>query len=186
MRQDTAGDYIGRSFSILMLAVPGFWMGTMVMVFPSIWWGWSPDVKFMPFTQAPLHNLKQMIIPAVILGTTESSWHSVSPVDPPAGRRQLSRKSFAFYLYTDLAPDERNAVEHSAARHITVTLCGTTDTLYLTIRDDGRGFDPAQATAAGGFGLLSMRARAAAIGAELTLSSALGRGTTLVVALPRH
>src|SRR5262249_56632963 len=28
-------------------------------------------------------------------------------------RRQLSRKSFAFYLYTDLAADERNAVEHS-------------------------------------------------------------------------
>ena len=46
-------------------------------------------------------------------------------------------------------------------------------------------FDPEQAAAAGGFGLLSMRARAAAIGAELTLSSALGQGTTLVVALPR-
>jgi peptide/nickel transport system permease protein len=73
MRQDTAGDYIGRSFSILMLAVPSFWMGTMVMVFPSIWWGWSPDVKFVPFTQAPLHNLKQMIIPAIILGTALSA-----------------------------------------------------------------------------------------------------------------
>ena len=37
VRQDTAGDYITRSFSILMLAVPSFWMGTMVMVFPSVW-----------------------------------------------------------------------------------------------------------------------------------------------------
>jgi peptide/nickel transport system permease protein len=73
MRQDTAGDYLGRSFSILMLAVPGFWMGTMVMVFPSIWWGWSPDVKFVSFTQAPLQNLKQMIIPAIILGTSLSA-----------------------------------------------------------------------------------------------------------------
>jgi peptide/nickel transport system permease protein len=73
MRQDTAGDYLGRSFSILMLAVPGFWMGTMVMVFPSIWWGWSPDVKFVPFSQAPLNNLKQMIIPAIILGTSLSA-----------------------------------------------------------------------------------------------------------------
>jgi peptide/nickel transport system permease protein len=35
-RQDTTGDYIARSFSILMLAVPSFWLGTMVMVFPSI------------------------------------------------------------------------------------------------------------------------------------------------------
>ena len=49
VRQDTAGDYITRSFSILMLAVPSFWMGTMVMVFPSVWWGWSPEVKFVAF-----------------------------------------------------------------------------------------------------------------------------------------
>ena len=73
MRQDTAGDYLGRSFSILMLAVPSFWMGTMVMVFPSIWWGWSPDVKFVPFHQDPLRNLGQMILPALILGTSLSA-----------------------------------------------------------------------------------------------------------------
>ena len=35
MRQDTAGDYITRSFSLIMLAVPSFWLGTLVMVFPS-------------------------------------------------------------------------------------------------------------------------------------------------------
>jgi len=73
MRQDTAGDYLGRSFSILMLAVPSFWMGTMVMVFPSVWWGWSPEVKFVPFHQDPLHNLSQMILPAIILGTSLSA-----------------------------------------------------------------------------------------------------------------
>ena len=64
IRQDTAGDYITRSFSILMLAVPSFWMGTMVMVFPSIWWGWSPEVKFVAFTEDPQQNLRQMILPA--------------------------------------------------------------------------------------------------------------------------
>jgi peptide/nickel transport system permease protein len=73
MRQDTAGDYLGRSFSILMLAVPSFWMGTMVMVFPSVWWGWSPEIKFVPFRQDPLHNLSQMILPAIILGTSLSA-----------------------------------------------------------------------------------------------------------------
>jgi peptide/nickel transport system permease protein len=73
MRQDTGGDYIGRSFSILMLAVPSFWLGTMVMVFPSIWWGWSPEVKFVAFSVDPLRNLSQMIIPAVILGTSLSA-----------------------------------------------------------------------------------------------------------------
>ena len=73
LRQDSWGDYIGRSFSILMLAVPGFWMGTMVMVFPSIWWGISPEVKFVPFHEDPWGNFIQMAIPAVILGTSLSA-----------------------------------------------------------------------------------------------------------------
>ena len=73
MRQDTAGDYIGRSFSILMLAVPSFWLGTMVMVFPSIWWGWSPRIAFVAFRESPLENLAHLIVPAVILGTSLSA-----------------------------------------------------------------------------------------------------------------
>jgi peptide/nickel transport system permease protein len=73
IRQDTVGDYLTRSFSILMLAVPSFWMGTLVMVFPSIWWGWSPELKYVPFRHDPLKNLSQMIVPAVILGTSLSA-----------------------------------------------------------------------------------------------------------------
>jgi peptide/nickel transport system permease protein len=73
VRQDTPADYIARSFSILMLAVPSFWMGTMVMVFPSIWWGWSPQVRFVPFFDDPVQNLRQMILPAIILGTALSA-----------------------------------------------------------------------------------------------------------------
>jgi peptide/nickel transport system permease protein len=73
IRQDTAGDYLFRSLSFLMLAVPAFWTGTMVMVLPSIWWGWSPEVKYVHFTEDPLQNLKQMMIPAIILGTALSA-----------------------------------------------------------------------------------------------------------------
>lgn len=73
IRQDTAGDYVTRSFSILMLAVPSFWLGTMAMVLPSIWWGWAPDVSYTPFSVDPVRNLKQMILPAIILGTSLSA-----------------------------------------------------------------------------------------------------------------
>jgi len=73
IRQDTAGDYLFRSLSFLMLAVPAFWTGTMVMVLPSIWWGWSPEIKYVHFTDDPLQNLKQMMIPAIILGTALSA-----------------------------------------------------------------------------------------------------------------
>ena len=73
VRQDTPGDMLARSFSILMLAVPSFWMGTMVMVFPSIWWGWSPEVNYVKLSEDPLQNLKQMIVPAVVLGMALSA-----------------------------------------------------------------------------------------------------------------
>lgn len=69
IRQDTAGDYLTRSFSILLLAIPSFWLGTLVMVFPSIWWGWAPELRYVPLTQDPVTNLKMLLLPAVILGT---------------------------------------------------------------------------------------------------------------------
>src|SRR5690606_31233974 len=68
VRQDTTGDYVTRSISILMLAVPSFWIGTMVMVFPSIWWGWSPPIDFVRFSDEPLRNLQQMLLPSIVLG----------------------------------------------------------------------------------------------------------------------
>ena len=73
MRQDTAGDYIARSFSLLMLAVPGFWLGTLVMVFPSVWWRWSPALEYTPFFEDPLANLSHMIVPAILLGLSMSA-----------------------------------------------------------------------------------------------------------------
>jgi peptide/nickel transport system permease protein len=73
IRQDTAGDYLSRSFSLLMLAVPSFWLGTMVMVFPSIWWGWSPSVQYIPFTDDPLQHIKHILVPAIILGLSLSA-----------------------------------------------------------------------------------------------------------------
>lgn len=68
IRQDTVGDYIGRSLAILCVAIPVFWSATMVMVFPSLWWGWSPQVMLIPFTEDPLGNLQMFIVPAVVLG----------------------------------------------------------------------------------------------------------------------
>jgi peptide/nickel transport system permease protein len=73
IRQDTAGDYIARSFSILLLAVPSFWLGTMVVVIPSIYWGWSPEVSYIPFTEDPWGNLKQMLVPGAVLGAALSA-----------------------------------------------------------------------------------------------------------------
>jgi len=68
IRQDNIGDYIARSFAILCIAVPGFWLGTMVMVLPSVWWGRAPSPEYIPFLENPGRNLLQFVIPAAILG----------------------------------------------------------------------------------------------------------------------
>ena len=69
VRQDTAADYVGRSAAIIGLATPNFWLGMLVIVFPSIWWQWQPPVEHVSFRDAPLRNLAFFIIPAAIVGT---------------------------------------------------------------------------------------------------------------------
>ena len=73
MRQDTAADYVGRSIAILGLATPNFWLALMVIIFPSIWWGWAPPLELIPFTEDPLGNLGVFLIPSLILGTASSA-----------------------------------------------------------------------------------------------------------------
>ncbi len=68
LRQDTWSDYIGRSFAILCIAVPGFWLGTMIIVFPSLWWGYMPPIIYVPFVEDPIANLEMFILPAIVLG----------------------------------------------------------------------------------------------------------------------
>ena len=69
IRQDTATDYVGRTVAVIGLATPNFWLGIMVMLYPAIWWGWSPSVELIPFREDPLGNLVMFLIPALILGT---------------------------------------------------------------------------------------------------------------------
>ena len=73
IRQDTATDYIGRTVAVIGLATPNFWLGVMVMLYPAIWWGWSPSMEYIPLVEDPLGNLGMLIIPAVILGTGMSA-----------------------------------------------------------------------------------------------------------------
>ena len=73
IRQDTAADYVGRSVAIIGLATPNFWLALMVMLYPAIWWGWSPPMELVPFTEDPLGNLGMFIIPGLILGTASAA-----------------------------------------------------------------------------------------------------------------
>jgi len=68
IRQDTMGDYVGRTIAILSISLPSFWIGTMVIVYPSVWLSWTPPMVYVPFVKDPIGNLAEFIIPAIILG----------------------------------------------------------------------------------------------------------------------
>ena len=68
IRQDTFGDYVGRSVAIIFIAVPSFWVATLIFLYPSLIWGWSPSVDLVPFKENPIANLKVYSIPSFILG----------------------------------------------------------------------------------------------------------------------
>ena len=79
-----------------------------------------------------------------------------------------------------------NVVKHSSADRATVTLEFLPESLHVSVSDDGVGFDPEAPQRGGTFGMSSMRERAEAVGARLTISSAPGNGTrvALDISLP--
>lgn len=68
VRQDSWVDYLMRSISIAGLAVPSFWLGTLTILFLTLWFNWTPPLGYMPFTRNPMVNLQQLIWPALVLG----------------------------------------------------------------------------------------------------------------------
>jgi Rps23 Pro-64 3,4-dihydroxylase Tpa1-like proline 4-hydroxylase len=102
-------------------------------------WGGNLQLQADPWngdtsgpTIAPLFNR------AVIFETTERSWHGFSNIRLPVGRKEISRKSFAIYLYTK----ERPAAE-TAASHATVYVPDgmPADLVSGTVLDDARVAD---------------------------------------------
>lgn len=71
VRQDSVGDYISRGIAILFLAVPSFWLGTLVIsiIFPRLGLPPLPIVYHTPFENLA-ENLRQMYIPAIVLGVS--------------------------------------------------------------------------------------------------------------------
>ena len=73
IRQDQFGDFVGRSVAVIGLATPNFWLGTMVMIYPAIWWGWTPPLEYVALAEDPPANLGILLVPALILGTAMSA-----------------------------------------------------------------------------------------------------------------
>ena len=73
IKQDTWIDYVARVGTIQFLAIPNFWLGTLVLVALIIWFQWIPPLEWEPFWITPWESFKQSIVPATVLGTGQAA-----------------------------------------------------------------------------------------------------------------
>ncbi|HET6652959.1 MAG TPA: sensor histidine kinase [Nocardioides sp.] len=76
----------------------------------------------------------------------------------------------------------QNAAKHSGATSVRVSLSDGSESVVLTVEDDGHGFDPS--TVPAGAGLANLRDRVESVGGTLTTTSGQGRGTRVEAVLP--
>ncbi|MFZ1041169.1 MAG: PAS domain S-box protein [Anaerolineales bacterium] len=74
-----------------------------------------------------------------------------------------------------------NIAKHAGASKVEINLKHDGTAIELGIHDNGQGFDPEQTTGFGHYGLSMMRERAEAVGAQLFITSQIGRGSELVI-----
>lgn len=68
IRRDRWPDTLGRIVSIAGLSMPSFWIGTLVLLYFSVWFRWIPPIVYVPMVEDPLRNLQQFLVPALALG----------------------------------------------------------------------------------------------------------------------
>ena len=87
-------------------------------------------------------------------------------------------------LYRVLQEALQNVVKHSVSRHAHVSLNGQINTIDLTVKDSGAGFNPHEAMRGAGLGLTSMQERLKIVGGQLSIHSQPGYGTTIHAVAP--
>ena len=68
LRRGRVLDYAVSVFALLGLSLPSFFLGILLILLFSLQLGWLPPAGYVPFTEAPLDNLRHMLLPSVSLG----------------------------------------------------------------------------------------------------------------------
>jgi peptide/nickel transport system permease protein len=74
LKPNSAWDNVTRFFSILFLAVPGFWFGILIVLALLFWFGYRAPLTGAPFFSDPLLNLQIVIGPAIVLGLGQAAY----------------------------------------------------------------------------------------------------------------
>ena len=73
LKQDKLPDILARFLTIGWLSMPSFWVGTMLVTLPAIWWGYATPVPYVQFWVDPMKNLEQMYLPTIALALALSA-----------------------------------------------------------------------------------------------------------------
>ena len=68
IRPESKLDYLLRSVAIFLVCIPDFWLATMIVIYPALWWNVSPSLIYIFFWDDPLGNLGMVFLPALVLG----------------------------------------------------------------------------------------------------------------------
>lgn len=99
----------------------------------------------------------------------------------------ISDERVSLQLYYIAQEAFNNALRHSQASEIVISLASTPRYLVLEVSDDGQGFNLEDLrTSERGRGLGTMYHRSSMIGAHFRVTSQTGRGTTIRCRLPHH
>ena len=74
LKPNSVADGVVRFFSILFLAVPGFWVGMLIVLALLFWFGYKAPLVGVSFFVDPLANLQIVIGPAVVLGLGQAAY----------------------------------------------------------------------------------------------------------------
>ncbi len=67
---DTISDTIIRTLSVVLASVPIFWIGTLVLVYPAVWWGYSVPLTYVPITKNFMSNMSMFLVPSLVSAIT--------------------------------------------------------------------------------------------------------------------
>ena len=87
-------------------------------------------------------------------------------------------------LYFALREGIINAIRHSRATELNLSLTQNQTTCCVDLRDNGVGFDESSVAGGGGFGLKGMRERIEKVGGHLAIETAPGKGTCIFIEVP--
>ena len=67
-------DSVARSLSVLFIAIPGFWLGMLVVLALLFWFGYKAPIVIVHFWEEPWQNFQIVIGPALVLGLAQGAY----------------------------------------------------------------------------------------------------------------